>query len=406
MSRTGRIVANSAAVLGRNRMRTFFMMVGTFAGVTALTLLLAIGRGTRQEVMARVNQMFSGSSIFLRSGGMEGMGGPHAGGPTATLTLADVDAIGREVRDVQHIDPMLTTNKEVTAAGRNTLTQIFGQSETSEIVWNRSVSRGSYFNAEDVASSARVALIGETLANELFGDPAPIGEQVRIATVPFEIIGVLERMGVDPHGIDRDRDLIIPISTMMRRIMNVEYVVAARAMMTPDANLDQGVIDIGSLLRRRHSLGPDEPDDFALFTPIQVRQAAASTNRVFAVFLPIVAAISLLVAALVVASLMLMTVTERRAEIGLRKAIGARARDIRLQFLTEAAAVTTLAGLFAIGASYAILWFLSSHGINPGATLPWGVAATGLGTAILVGIVAGVAPARRAASLDPATTLR
>jgi putative ABC transport system permease protein len=176
--------------------------------------------------------------------------------------------------------------------------------------------------------------------------------------------------------------------------------------MTPDAYLDQGVLDIGSLLRRRHSLGPDEPDDFALFTPVQVRQAAAGTNRVFAVFLPVAAAISLLVAALVVATLMLMTVTERRAEIGLRKAIGARARDIRLQFLTEAAAVTTLAGLFAIVASYGILWFLSSHAINPGATLPWGVAATGLGTAILVGIVAGVAPARRAASLDPATTLR
>jgi putative ABC transport system permease protein len=406
MSRTGRIIANASAVLGRNRVRTFLMMIGTFAGVTALTVLLAFSRGTRQEIVQRVNSMLSGSSIFLRAGGMQVAGGPHGGGPTTTLELGDLEAIRRDVPDVVHADPMLTTNREVMANGHSTETQVFGHSEASEIVWNRSVSRGSYFSSADVAASARVALIGETLAVELFGESNPVGEHVRIAGQPFQVIGVLEPMGVDPHGIDRDRDLIIPISTMMRRVLNIDYIIAARIMMTSGADLDRAVGQIKTLLRGRHSLAPDQADDFAMFTPVQVQEMVASTDRVFSVFLPVVAGASLLIAALVVATLMLMTVNERRAEIGLRRAIGARARDIRLQFLTEAATITTVAGALAIAVSYGILSFLSSHAIRPGVSLPWGVAAIGLGTAVAVGVTAGIAPARRAAALDPANTLR
>jgi putative ABC transport system permease protein len=300
---------------------------------------------------------------------------------------------------------MVMTNRNVSAAGRDTETQIFGHSEASEIAWNRSVTRGSYFTAADVAGSARVALIGQTLARELFDGQNPVGEQVRIATVPFQIIGILEAVGVDPHGIDRDRDIIIPVSTMMRRVLNIDYIVGAKIAMAPETDLDLAVLEIGDVLRRRHALAPDAFDDFAMFTPVQVREAVASTNRLFAVFLPLLAGLSLVVAALVVATLMLMTVNERRSEIGLRKAIGARVRDIRLQFLVEAAAVTTLGGLLAIAASYGILWAMALHG-EAAAGLPWDVAATGLGSAILVGIAAGVAPARRAAALDPVATLR
>jgi putative ABC transport system permease protein len=177
-------------------------------------------------------------------------------------------------------------------------------------------------------------------------------------------------------------------------------------MMTGGADLDRAVGQIAALLRDRHSLAPDQADDFAMFTPVQVQEMVASTDRVFSVFLPVVAGASLLIAALVVATLMLMTVNERRAEIGLRRAIGARARDIRLQFLTEAATITTVAGALAIAVSYGILSFLSSHAIRPGVSLPWGVAAIGLGTAVAVGVTAGIAPARRAAALDPAHTLR
>jgi putative ABC transport system permease protein len=405
MRRTGRVIANGIGVLARNRTRTFFMMIGTFAGVTALIVLLAIGRGTRQDVLDSVQRMLSGSSIFLRAGGGQLTGGVHGGGPTTTLTLADLDAIRAEVSGVQLTDPMVMTNRNVSAAGRDTETQIFGHSEASEIAWNRSVTRGSYFTAADVAGSARVALIGQTLARELFDGQNPVGEQVRIATVPFQIIGILEAVGVDPHGIDRDRDIIIPVSTMMRRVLNIDYIVGAKIAMAPETDLDLAVLEIGDVLRRRHALAPDAFDDFAMFTPVQVREAVASTNRLFAVFLPLLAGLSLVVAALVVATLMLMTVNERRSEIGLRKAIGARVRDIRLQFLVEAAAVTTLGGLLAIAASYSILWVMALHG-EAAAGLPWGVAATGLGSAILVGIVAGVAPARRAAALDPVATLR
>ncbi|MGH7503979.1 MAG: ABC transporter permease [Longimicrobiales bacterium] len=406
MSRTARIVASGVRALARTPLRTVLMMLGTFAGVTALTVILAIGRGTQQDVMDRVQQMLGGSSVLLHAGGNRIVGRPHGAGPTTTLSIADLEVIRSAIPAVRFTDPMLMSSREVSHAGRTTETQVLGHSDAAEIVWSRGVTSGTFISAADVASTARVALIGATLARELFDRRDPVGEQVRIAGIPFRVIGILETVGADPHGIDKDRDVIIPVSTMMRRVLNIDYIMGAKILFADGTDLEEAVLAIGDVLRDQHALGPDEPDDFAMFTPVQVQQVVHSTNRVFTVFLPMAAALSLAIGGLIVANLMLMAVSQRSAEIGLRKAVGARSRDIRIQFLTEAAAVTTLAGLLGLAASVGILWIIASHGGPTAAGMPWSIAGIGLGAAIAVGIVSGVAPAHRAAALDPIHTLR
>jgi len=406
VTRQARIVAGSLRTLGRNRLRTVFMMLGTFVGVTALTVTLAMGRGAQGDVLAKLDRMLGGSTIFLRAGGNRTVGGAHTEGPATTLTLADLDAIRDEVGSIVLADPMVVAGSlDVVHEGRSSRIPVTGYSEASEIVWNRSVTRGAYFTADDVARSARVALIGEVAARDLFGRDDPVGSQIRIEGIPFQVLGVLERIGLDPHGIDKDNEVLIPVSTMMRRVRNVDWIGGAKFALVPDADLDLAVLEIGDVLRRRHGIGPGQEDDFAMFTPVQARQMVRSTNRVFTVVLPLLATVSIAIGGLVVAILMLMTVNERRWEIGLRKAIGARSRDIRLQFLVEAGLTTALGGMLALAAARLILATLTLQGSSIGG-MPWTVALAGMGAAVAAGVLAGIAPARRAAALDPVETLR
>ncbi|HJU64043.1 MAG TPA: ABC transporter permease, partial [Gemmatimonadaceae bacterium] len=406
MTRALRVVGNGVRGLTRNRVRTFFMMLGTFVGVGALTMMLAMGRNAQREVTRQVNRMLSGNTIFLRAGGGQMRAGAHGSGPTTTLTLGDLRAIDSLVDAVDQVDPLLMAGRrDVTHEGKSAQISVTGHSEAAERVWNRSVTRGAYFTSGDVAGAARVALVGEVVVRELFEGRDPIGAQIRIGTVPFQVIGVLEPVGIDPHGSDRDNEIIIPISTMMRRVLNVDYVQGAKLAARDGADLEGIVRDVEGILRQRHAIGPDQLDDFAMFTPIQVQQMVRGANSTFTRFLPLVSGLSIVIGALVVANLMLMTVHERSAEIGLRRAVGARSADIRLQFLAESAAVTGLGGLGAVLAGYGLLSLAGArHGSSM--TMPWSVAMLGVAIAVAVGIVSGVLPARRAARLDPVQTLR
>jgi putative ABC transport system permease protein len=294
--------------------------------------------------------------------------------------------------------------REVAYGGRSAEILIEGHAETADIAWSRSASRGAFLTAADVASAERVALVGEAVVDELFAGSDPIGAQIRVGTVPFRVIGVLEPGGTDPHGIDRDHVVMVPITTMMRRVANIDWVGHAKLVLTTGTDLDMAVLEIGDILRRRHGIGSDDPDDFAMFTPLQVQRTVGEANRVFTLLLPLIASISIVVGGLVVANLMFLTVNERRSEIGLRKAVGAREGDLRFQFLAESAAVTSLGGIVASAVAFVLVAVLSMHGLP--AAMPWAAAAGGIGISMLVGIVAGVAPARRAAALDPARTLR
>lgn len=401
-----RLIRHGLRDMRRHRLRTFFMMLGTFVGVLTLTVVMAIGQGTRDVVMANIERMFAGNSILLSAGGGGMMGGPGADGPTTTLTEKDLEEIRASVPGIKVYDPMiLAMSREVVYQGNSSNVRVLGHSENHEEVWNRGVSRGAFFGEAEVRSSGRVALIGETLARDLFQGADPIGLQLRIGTVPFEVIGVLDSMGIDPHGWDRDNEAIIPYTTMMRRVMNIDYVQSAKIMVMEGADLDAPVAAIEALLRERHALAADELNDFSMITPVQVREMVASMNRVFTLFLPLLAAVSLFIGGIVVANLMLMGVNQRRSEIGLRKAVGARGRDIWLQFLLESSLVTAAGGVLALLVGAVGLGIIggSMEGVR---VMPWEAVTLGMGAAVLVGLLAGVFPARRAAALDPVTTLR
>jgi putative ABC transport system permease protein len=403
--RIGRILAGSIRAMRQNRMRTCFMMLGTFVGVAALMVILALGRGAQAQILRRFDRMFSGHTMFVRAGGGRVRTGAH-GPPTTTLTLDDLRAIDSALDEVIMVDPIqMAGTREVTFEGQTRRIRVDGHAEAAEVVWNRPATRGEYFTARDVTSGARVALIGPTVERELFGGQDPVGKQIRIGGIPFQVVGVLAPMGMDPHGLDKDNEIVIPVTTLMRRVRNVDYIASAKLLLGEGIDLDATVAQVRRLLRARHALGPGQDDDFGLFTPVQVRQMVRSTNRVFTVFLPLVAALSIAIGGLVVANLMLMTVHDRRAEIGLRRALGARAQDIRLQFIAESAAVTGVGGALAVVAGYGVLLVMGrTSGVAVG--IPWGPALLGLGCAIAVGLIAGVAPARRAANLDPVAALR
>jgi len=404
--RTRRLLRHGLRGMGRHRLRTFFMMLGTFVGVLALTIVVAIGKGTRDTMLSRIDKIFSGSSILLSAGGGGSRGGPHSAGRTATLTVDDLEAIQASIPVVRAWDPLLLAgSREVVYQGNSSTVRIMGHSETYEEVWSRGANRGSLFGEAEVRSSARVALVGETLVDELFQGADPIGLQIRIGTVPFEVIGVLESIGIDLHGWDRDNEIVVPYTTAMRRIMNVDYISTAKLLAVNDAEIEHAVADITSLLRERHALAEDEPNDFSMFTPVQVQQMVGSMNKIFTLFLPIIAGVSLLIGGIVVANLMIMGVNERRAEIGLRKAVGAREKDIRLQFLLETSLVTVVGGVLALVVATAALAFVARMMELPN-VMPWQAAVLGLGAATIVGLVAGVAPARRAAALESVSTLR
>ena len=403
--RPGNLFRSSYRSLSRSTGRTLLMVLGTMAGVAALVVVVAIGDGAKQEMMDRMDVIFSGRSILLFSAG-GGLSGPRGEGRTQPLTLADRREIQANLAQITHADPsLLVGSREVAFEGRSEELMIFGHSEVAEVVWSRGVVRGRFFDATDISESARVALVGAATALDLFGTDDPVGARFRIGAVPFEVIGVLESVGIDPHGLDRDDEIHVPVSTAMRRLANVDYIGSIKMLVADEADLDATVFAIEDLMRERHGLQRGEPNDFRMVTPAQIEETVGHSNRVFTVLLPLIAAVVMLGGVLVLANLMLMSVNERRAEIGLRKALGARDRDVRSQFVLEALLVTGTAGVLATAVGWGLVRLLSGVFTMP-AELRLETALGGLGVALLTGVVVALVPARRAAALRPVETLR
>jgi putative ABC transport system permease protein len=400
---TLRLVRHSLRSITRFKLRSGFMMLGSFLGVAALTLVLSIGESAERKILSTVRQLFGSSSVLVFSGGGRMMGGPRSGG--ARMTLADVEELARELPAIEAWDPQQFRRMTVRSGDASATARVLGQSERSERVWDRGVTSGEFFDAAAVASSARVALVGETVVRDLFGDEDPLGAEILVGSVRFRVIGILEPLGTDAHGMDRDDEVVIPISTAMRRVMNVDTIWGARLLVKDPALVEETARQVRQILRERHTLASSQPDDFTVITPIQVQKMVSRVQKVLFLFLPLVAGISLLAGGVVTASLMLASVNERVGEIGLRRAVGARPDDIQLQFLLETA-VTTLGGG---------LWGLVLGGIAAQAVasrmkldgfFSWKALVVGLVAAAVTGLLAGVVPARRAARLQPADALR
>jgi|SRR5579859_3386574 len=398
-----RLASHSMRMMKRYKLRTSFMMLGSFIGVAALTFVVSAGQSAERKVLEMVTQMFGDSGIVIRVGGGEDVGGPRGAG--TRLKIDDIAAIAKEVPGIEDWDPMQTLTTSIRHGDATDNAQIFGESERWQQVWNRSASRGDSFDETAVASLARVAIVGPTVAKELFGNDDPVGADIQIGAVPFKVIGVLESWGTDPHGMDRDNEVIVPITTLMHRLAHEDTISGAKLLLKDPASSDAIKVQIRKILRERHGLSPGQPDGLTIITPTEVRRMVGKVQRVMFVYLPLVAAIALLVGGIVSATLMLASVNERVAEIGLRRAIGARAEDIRLQFLMETAITIVAGGLGGITVGFLVALF-SAKQMHLGNVDPWMAALLGIVASAVVGVIAGVLPAVRAARLQPAEALR
>jgi putative ABC transport system permease protein len=400
---TIRLLSHSAGMMGRHKLRTGFMMIGSFIGVAALTLVVSVGLAAERKLLKLAHQMFGESSLMIIDGGGHMMGGPR--NPGTRLKIDDLEAIAKQVPEIEAWDAQQGLTASVRHGDLADTAQVLGESERSEHVWGRPAVQGAYFDDTAVKSSERVALIGQTVTTQLFRNEDPMGEEIQIGSVPFRIVGILEPWGTDPHGMDRDNEIVVPISTLMRRLTNVDTITGAKLLIAPSAQEDQVVKAIDTILRERHGLAADQPDDFSILTASEVRKVMASIERILSLYLPMVAAISLLAGGIVSAALMVASVNERAAEIGLRRAVGARPQDISLQFLIETA-TTTLAGGFAGILLGYVLARMGATKMHLGNVAIWSAALLGILASIMVGLAAGLLPAQRAARMSPVDALR
>ena len=402
--KTGRIVKNAFVGLGRNKLRTFLMMVGVVIGITALTMVVAAALGAQERIIERVKQ-FGYETLMVRAGG-EVERGAMSSGEVTTLKIEDADAILAEVRSVVEVAPFNRRGRsDIIYQDKSANAPLFGVTPGWSTVWNWHVARGDFISDRDIEQLARVCVIGPTVQRELFGDENPIGEVIRVGNVPFEIIGVMEERGISAGGGDMDNRVFIPLSTFMRRVANVDHIYGIRILLGSVRDVDTAVEEITALLRERHNLAPGVPDDFTVRSAEEVQAMVEGMLGTFNILLILVAGISLIAGGIVVANIMLISVNERRREIGLRKAVGARKKDITTQFLFEATAVTLTGGVIGIilGGAGAVL--LESITQTPTA-ISWISVAVGVVFSALVGIIAGMQPAKRAAALQPVEALR
>jgi putative ABC transport system permease protein len=401
---TTRLVIHSQRMLRRYPVRVMLAASGSLLGIGTLTLVLSLGGAALDRVTRTVDQLFGGSSIGIMAGGTRFLGGPRPG--TARLTIDDLAAVAAEVPGIAIWDAQQTLPSATVRRGNTVTTaRVTGQTERAREVWNRDVSQGEYFDAQAVATTARVALIGETAARALFGSDDPIGAEILVEAVPFTVIGVLERFGTDLHGMDRDNELVVPVSTLQRRVMNVDTVVQAKLLVSdPDAVATTGE-DVVRVLRARHGIPPDRPSDFSVMTADEVRQIVGTVERIIDVYAPLVAVVFAVVAGLVAMVLMLTLVRQRTSEIGVRRAVGARSGQIAVQFTAETAVTVAAGGLAGVLVGNAIAVVVAGQ-FELDTSFSWSAALTGLAVSVVIGVVAGLLPARRAAGLHPVDALR
>jgi len=401
---TTRLVLHSHRMLRRYPVRGVLAASGSLLGIGALTLVLSIGGAALAQVSRTVNQLFGGSAIAITTGGTSFLGGPRPN--SARLTMDDIATVAAEVPGVVMWDAQQTLPSATVRYGNAVTTaRVTGQTERAREVWNRDVTQGDYFDAQAVATADRVALVGETAAKTLFGGVDPLGAEILVEAVPFTVIGVLERFGTDIHGMDRDNELIVPVTTLQRRVMNVDTVVQAKLLVGDPAAVTATSEDVVRALRARHGIPPNRPSDFSVMTADDVKQMVGIVERIIDVYAPLVALVFVVVAALVAMVLMLTLVRQRTSEIGVRRAVGAQSAQIAVQFAVETAATVAAGGLAGVLAGNAIGIVVAAR-FNLENGFSWSAALTGVAVSIVMGVAAGLLPARRAAGLHPVDALR
>ncbi len=394
--------------LARNKMRSFLTTLGVVIGVSAVIAMVAIGDGAK----ARVEQAFAamGSNMLIVLPGTSTAGGAMGGfGSMPTLTWDDLKAIQAEVPTVRWAAPSLRAVAQVLSEDQNWTTSAFGTTPEYFHIRSWAVARGSLFSQSDVDGGIKVAVLGQTVVDKLYGPNAnPVGQVVRVKNVPFTVIGVLAKKGQSQFGQDYDDAVVVPVSTFQQKIQGGLGNYISGAIMVSAVSADgtsRAESQIRGLLRDRHRLQPGADDDFSIRNLAELASASQEGTRTLTTLLAAIAAVSLLVGGIGIMNIMLVSVTERTREIGLRMAVGAKPSDIRLQFLVEALALAVAGGFIGVGLGLGTAWRLAT-------SFGWqvlyrpDVIVIAVGFSGLVGVIFGLYPAHKASRLDPIQALR
>jgi len=395
----------SFKALRRNKIRSALTMLGIIIGVSAVIAMVSLGKGAQQQVQEELSAM-GDNTVWVRAGSRRSWGIRSASGSKNTLKGSDFEAMLRECPAIKAVSPSAGSVAQVVFGNQNWNTRIEGYNEQYPQLRNWEMAQGQFYDVSHVKSASRVAVLGNTVWKELFSGSDPIGQTIRIKNLSFQVIGVFKAKGYNSWGRDQDDTILVPYTTVQKKFLGgvlsvqsgIVQAVSARATYAAEKQ-------IRSLLRQRHRLGPFQDDDFSVRNLSEIAEAAEATSRIMSYLLAGIAAISLLVGGIGIMNIMLVAVSERTREIGIRMAIGARPNHVRIQFLAESIALCTMGGiiglLIGLGTSYGIAQFLGwSTIVSLDSIILSIVFSAG------IGIFFGYYPAHKAAGLDPIEALR
>jgi len=390
--------------LRRNPMRTILTMLGVIIGVGCVVAMVAIGQGASAAIQSQIGAL--GTNFLLIHSGSHFRGGVHGGlGSVQNLTADDAAAIARECPSVAVADPGVRTGAQVVYGDQNWATSVQGTGPNYPTIRAWAVAKGSFFTEEDVKAATKVAVLGQTVMDNLFGDANPVGQIIRMKGVPFRVLGVLDKKGGSAMGQDQDDLICVPYTTAQKRLMGVTYIGNIIVSAVSPQAIGRATEEIRALLRQRHRLGRDQDDDFQVRSQQDIANTATQMSGVLTVLLGAIASVSLLVGGIGIMNIMLVSVTERTREIGVRRAMGARRSDIRTQFLIESSLISGLGGAVGIAVGIFVARFIARFGGWPTLVQPQVVVVAFL-FAGAIGVFFGLYPAAKAARLDPIEALR
>jgi putative ABC transport system permease protein len=393
--------------LGRNKMRTALTMLGLIIGIAAVITLDAMGAGAQQQIEAQI-QSAGTNLIMVRAGNWSRGGVSHGMGSSPRLKAKDVDAIREQVPGAQYLTASVNTRDQVVAAGQNWLTRIEGADVELPLIRFWDVDLGTFFTTTDVTSAAKVAVLGSVVRDNLFGEGTdPVGQTIRIRNQSFKVIGVMKAKGSGSFGEDQDDTIFAPYTTVQRKLRGRDGTnISGITISAYSADDIEAVSEqIASVLRVEHKLLLGEDDDFMVRTQEDITSIRTEMTQTMTVFMLAIAVVALIVGGIGIMNIMLVSVTERTREIGLRMAVGAKGQDVLWQFLVEAIVLCFVGGLIGVGLAFALAQGLTEFLEWPTSMSPDAVAVS-VGFACVIGVVFGFYPAWKAAQLDPIESLR
>ena len=394
----------SIRAVGNNKMRSFLSMLGIIIGVAAVIIMMSIGQGSKESIRSELSTM--GTNLLTIRPGADMRGGVRQD-PSAmqTLKMADYQRIIREKKFVTKVSPEVTASGQVVYGNNNTTTTIYGESTEYLDIKQWPVERGDCFTEEDINKAAKKVVVGKTIVTELFGEGAdPIGKTIRFKSIPMTIVGVLKAKGYNSWGMDQDNVIIAPYTTVMKRIAAQTWFSSIVCSAITEDLSDAAIEELTQMLRDNHKLKGEAADDFTIRSQAEMMETMSSTMDTVTIILVVAAAFSLLVAGIGIMNIMLVSVTERTKEIGLRMAVGATGPVISLQFLIESVLISVTGGLLGVIVGVAASTFVASFGM-PSSVPAWSIYVSFL-VCVCIGVLFGYIPAQKAANMDPIEAIR